>query len=176
MIHRKLSKNTLIRSLTLKIDGRREDGGSMPVNFLGPGGHYGTRGRVGPVVRVGVGMRGMMGRKRCAASRGRGTSGGGGCGRVTGIAGGPCRGIAISRLAHLRAGAQVAVAALHLAGGQGTAGRLEAGRGRGRGLVQIRIVHHAGCERIPLDVTPILGNSFRLSDFFSLLLSRLMVK
>lgn len=125
------------RSLTLKIDGRREDGGGVPVNFLGPGGHYGARGRVGPVVRVGVGVRGMMGRKRRAAGRGAG----GGGRRVTGIAGGPCRGVAISRLAHLRARAKVAVAALHLAGGQGAAGRLEAGGRRGRGLVQIRVVH-----------------------------------
>lgn len=114
----------------------------MPVNFLGPGGHYGTRSRVGPVMRVGVGVCGMMGRKRRAAGRGAG----GGGGRVTGITGGPCRGVAVSCLAHLRAGAQVAVATLHLAGGQGAAGRLEAGRGRGRGLVQIRVVHHAGCE------------------------------
>lgn len=115
----------------------------MPVNFLGPGGHYGARGRVGPVVCVGVGMRGMMGRKRGAAGRGAGG------GRVTGIAGGPCRGVAISRLAHLRARAQIAVAALHLAGGQGAAGRFEAGGRRGRGLIQIRVVHDAGCRVNP---------------------------
>jgi len=108
------------------------------MNFLGPGSHYGAGGRVGPMVRVGMGVRGMMGRQRCAAGRGTGSSG-----RVTGIPGGSCRGVTISRLAHLRARAQVSVTALHLAGGQSAAGGLEAGRCRGRGLIQIRVVHNA---------------------------------
>lgn len=87
------------------------------------------------MVRVSVGVRGVMGRERRAAGRG-GT--GGGIARITGSS---CRGVAVCRLAHLRAGAQVAVTALHLAGGQGAAGRFEAGGRRCRGLVQIRVVH-----------------------------------
>lgn len=114
------------------------------MNFLGPGGHDGARGRVGPMVRVGMGVRGVMSRKRGAAGPG---AGGGG---VSGVAGGPRGGVAVGRLAHLRARAQVAVAALHLAGGQGAAGRLEAGGGGRRGLVQIRVVHDGGY--LPLNV------------------------
>lgn len=130
--------NSLKRLLTLQIDGRGEDGSGMPVNFLGPGGHYGARGRMGPVVCVSVGVCCVMSRQRSAAGRsGRGTGG-----RVTGITGGPCRGVAIS-LAHLRARAQITVTALHLAGSQSAAGRFETGGRRGRGLVQIRVVHDA---------------------------------
>jgi len=110
----------------------------MAVDFLGPGGHDGARGRVGPVMRVSMGVRSVMGRQRGAA--GGGTGGGG---RVARISRGPGRGVAISRLAHLRAGAEVTVTALHLAGGQGAAGGLETSRGRGRGLIQIRVVHDA---------------------------------
>lgn len=113
----------------------------MPVDFLGPGGHDGARGRVGPMVRVSVGVRGVMGRERRAAGGGGGGGTGGGGGGVAGITGGSGRGVAVSRLAHLRAGAEVAVAALHLAGGQGAAGRFEAGGRRSRGLVEIRVVH-----------------------------------
>lgn len=51
-----------IQSLTLKIDGRREDGGGVPMDFLGPGGHYGAGGWMGPMMRVGMGMRRVMSR------------------------------------------------------------------------------------------------------------------
>jgi len=68
----------------------------MAVDFLGPGGHDGARGRVGPMMRVGVGMRSVMGRQRRAAG-----CGAGGGSRVARISCGPRRGVAISRLAHL---------------------------------------------------------------------------
>ena len=131
-----------LSALTLQINGRGEDGGCVPVYLLRSGGHYGAGGCVGPVVRVGMRVGGVMGPQRRGAPSARGS-------RVGRITSGPRSRVPIGGLAHLRARAQVTVSTLHLTCGQSTAGRLETGRRRGSRLVQVRIIHASSLEDEP---------------------------
>lgn len=106
------------------------------MNVLRSGRHYGARSRMGPMMWMGMRMRGMMGPEWTRATTAARRAG------IRRVAGGSRGRVTIRRLAHLRARAQIAVTALHLARGQRATGRFEAG-GRGScSLIQIRVIHY----------------------------------